>query len=111
RNVRIRPDLIDEVHELVRSESVRLDHAAPVRIERDCTLVGWPNSVPPVVFVGKASAGPAHVRHLNRLQRGDDIVANSASVRNRGVRAHPDSLVDAMSKMFRELSEKVAINL
>ena len=67
--------------------------------------------VPPVIFVGKAAAGPAHVRHLNRFQRGDHVVANAASIRNAGIRADPNAVVNSMSEMLRELPENVAVNL
>jgi hypothetical protein len=64
-----------------------------------------------MVFVGKAPAGPAHVRHLYSFERGDDIVADPARVRNLRVRADPNSLVNAVAEVFGELAEEVAVNL
>ena len=69
------------------------------------------DAVAPVVFVGEAAARPADVRHLQRLERGDDVVADAARVRDAGVRADPDALVDAVAEMLGELAEDVAVDL
>src|SRR4029453_13189336 len=101
--------LVEEVHELVRPECVRLDNAAPVGVERL-----WPqraDALAPVVFVGEAAARPANVRHLDRLQRGDDVIADAASIRNRGIRADPYTLISAVAEMLGELAENVAVDL
>jgi len=93
----------------VRSEGVRLDDAAPVGIE--CYRSPLTDALSPMVFVGKAPSGPSHVRHFHRFERGDDIVADPARVRNLRVRADPNSLVNAVAEVFGELAEEVAVNL
>ena len=76
-------DLIQEVHELVRAEAVRLGHAAPVRVERDGSPSRRADALAPVVLVGETAARPADVWHLQRLQRGHDVVADAARVGDR----------------------------
>ena len=92
RDVGLAADLVDEVHELVRAEAVRLGHAAPVRVERDGSPIHRTDALAPVVLVGETAARPADVRHLQRLQRGDDVVADAARVGDRRVGADPDAL-------------------
>ena len=70
-----------------------------------------PDPVAPVIFVGEAASGPAYVRHINRFQRGDHIVANAACIRNGGIGADPDAVVNAVSEMLGELPEKIAVDL
>ena len=65
----------------------------------------------PVVFVGEAPARPAHVRHLDRLERGNDVVANAAGVWNRRVGADPDPFINAVAEVLGELAENVAVDL
>src|SRR5262249_61229458 len=109
REIRLGADLVEEVHELVRPERVRLDHAAPVGIERL-----WPmraDAFAPVVFVREAAARPANVRRLYRLQRGDAVVADTPRIRNWGTRPDPYALVNAVAEVLGELAEDIAINL
>ena len=69
------------------------------------------DSVAPVVLVGEAAARPADVRHLERLQRGDDVVADAAGVGDGRVGADPDAFVDAVAEVFGELAEDIAVDL
>ena len=55
RDVGLRYNLIDEVHEFMGSEGVRLDHSAPIGIEGYRSRTADP--VSPVIFVGEAAAG------------------------------------------------------
>ena len=70
-----------------------------------------PDPVAPVIFVGEAASRPAHVRHVNRFQRGDHIVANAACIRNRGIGADPDPVINAVSEVLGKLPEKIAVDL
>src|SRR5262249_16191461 len=100
REIRLGADLVEEVHELVRPERVRLDHSAPVGIERL-----WPlraDAFAPVVFVREAAARPANVRRLYRLQCGDDVVADAPRIRNWGIRTDPYALINAMAEVLGE---------
>ena len=93
----------------MRPESVRLDHAAPVRIERCGPL--WSNAFTPMVFVGEAAARPANVWDSYRFERSDDVIADTARVRDLGIRPDPDAFINTMAQMFGKLAEEIAIDL
>src|ERR1019366_9951138 len=101
----------DEIHEFVRSKGVRLGHTAPVGIEPYDSLVERAETLAPVVLVGEAAAGPAYVRHLERLERGDHVVADTAGIRDCGIRTDPNPLVNTVAEVFGELAEDVAVDL
>ena len=63
-----------------------------------------------MIFVGEATAGPADHRHLQFLERGHDVVADSPRVRDRRAGAHPDAFVNPAPQMLGELAENVAID-
>ena len=102
-------DLVDEVHELVRPERVRLDDAAPVGI--DLRRARRTDAFAPVVVVGEAAARPPHVRHLQRLECRDDVVADAARVGDGRAGTDPHALVDALAQVLGELAEEVAVDL
>ena len=104
----LRAYLFKEVHEFVGAKSIGLDDAAPVGIERYGALGA--NTLAPVVFVGKAAAGPADVGDMQRLKGGDDIVADAPGIGDGGIGADPDAFVDAVAEMFGKLAEEVAVN-
>src|SRR5205823_729412 len=88
---------------------VWLDDTTPVGIESHRPLRS--NAAPPVVFVRKASARPANIWNLDRLECSNNIVADAASVRDFGIWTNPDAFINAVSKMHGELAENVAVNL
>src|SRR5690606_40295499 len=96
---------------LMSAEGVRLDDAAPVRVQRGRALVRRSDTVAPVVFVCEAAAGPAHVRYANLAQGRRDVVANTPSVRNARIRADPHAFVDTATEMLGELTEQVPVDL
>ena len=110
RDVSVGANLVKEIHELVASESIRLDYTAPVRIEGYDTLAKGADPIPPVIFVSEAATGPAHVRHLNSLERGYNVIADAARIWNAGIRADPNAVVNPMAQMLRELAKYVAVN-
>ena len=59
-DVGLRADLVEEIHEFMCPKGVRLDHPAPVGIERYHPL--WADAVAPVVFISVAPTRPAHLR-------------------------------------------------
>ena len=69
------------------------------------------DALAPVIFVGEAAARPADVRHLDRLQRGDDVVADAARIGDRRIGADPYAFVNAVAEMLGELAEDVAVDL
>src|SRR5690242_9048482 len=107
--VGLRANLVEEVHELVRSEGVWFNYAAPIGIECYGSLRA--DAVAPVVFVGEAATRPTHVRHPQRFHCSDNIATDSAYVWNFGVRANPDAFVNTVAQVFGELPEEVAVNL
>src|SRR6185503_19190372 len=100
-------DLIDEIHEFVRAKRVRLDHAAPVWIESHSAVLA--SAVTPVIFICKAASRPANIGNPNGLQRGHNVVANAASVRDLRIRPNPNAVVNPMPKMLGKLAEDVPI--
>ena len=74
----VRADLVDEIEILVGAESVRVDDPAPACI--DPGITGFADAVTPVIIVRIATAGPADVRHLQRFQRGHNVIADAARV-------------------------------
>src|SRR5207249_869706 len=59
RDIRVRPDLIDEVHELMCSKRVCLSHSAPVGVESYRSLRA--DALTPVILIGEAATGPTNV--------------------------------------------------
>jgi len=104
-------DLLGEFEELVRAKGIVLDRAAPVGIGGDAALLGIANAVPPVILVSEAAAGPAHIRHLDGLERAHDVRADTANVGDGGVLANPHTAIDAGAEMFCELTEDIAVDL
>ena len=70
-------------------------------------LVARADAVHPMVFVGETAARPAQHRHLDLLQRGDDVVADAARVGNGAVLAHPDAFIDAPAEVLGEMAVNV----
>jgi hypothetical protein len=64
-----------------------------------------------VILIGEAAPGPTNVRHFDRFQGANDIVANATSVRDLGIRPDPNTFVNAVSKMLGELPENVTVDL
>ena len=79
-HIRRTPDLLDEIHELIGAESIRIDNIAPCRIHGGGTLVARSDSLAPVVLVRKATPGPADVGHIKFPQCRDHVVADSSGI-------------------------------
>ena len=84
---------------------------APRVVAHPRTLRARADAVAPVVGVGEAAARPAEIRNLDRAQRGDDVGADPADVRDGGILADPDPLVHAPPEMLGELAEDVPADL
>src|SRR5690606_26718439 len=78
-DIGVRADLLQEIHELVRAEGVRFDHAAPIWVQRRGSLFSRPDALAPVILVRKASARPANVRDAQRLERRYDVITDARS--------------------------------
>ena len=101
-DVRLGIELVQQLEVLVRAERVGLDDPAPVRVDHRLPL--GPDAFPPVILVGEASARPPHDGHFDRAERVDGVAADAVLVRDAGVGADPQALVDAAAEMLRELS-------
>src|SRR5437763_1768191 len=99
-DVGLRIDLVEEVHEFMCSKGIRLDHPAPVGIERYHPL--WADAAAPVVFISEAPARPAHVRHLDFSKRRNHVVADPPGIRECGTRTYPYTVRDAAAEMDGE---------
>ena len=109
RDIGFGTDLAQQLEELVRADRVRLGHAAPMGVDLDRTLVLRADTLAPIIFVGEAPARPADHRHLQVAERRDHVVAEAVGVRDLGVLADPQPLVDAVAQMLGELGEDAAI--
>src|ERR1019366_9971406 len=99
--IRLRAGRLAEPRELNRAELVRIEvlraRAARVlgplrRVRPEVrpfgTLLSRSDSVAPVVAVGKAAARPADHRRTDAPQRLDQLLPQTADVRNRRILAH-----------------------
>jgi len=94
----------------MRAEVIVLGHLAPMRVDHRGPVFARADAVFPMVFVGETPARPAQDGDFAFLQRGHDVVANAASVRNRAVFLHPIALVNAAAQVFGEMTVDVAVD-
>ena len=100
-------DLIAEIQKLVRAELVVLHHAAPGRVDSLWTLIARADAVLPMILIRETAARPADDGNFNFFQRGDDVIANPARVRNGTVLANPDAIVNATAQVLGKLPVNV----
>ena len=89
------------------AEGVVLYGSSPVGVDHLGPLGDGSYSVPPVIFIGKATSRPAEYRHLQFADGLDKILPVTVYVGDRGILADPDAIVDTSSQMFG----KLAVNL
>src|SRR5262249_1308536 len=68
------------------------------------------DAVPPVVLVGETAARPPQHGDVQVLERGDDVVAHAARVRDRGLLPDPDAVVNQAPEMLGEVAVDVAVD-
>ena len=103
-DVGLAADEFAEVQELVRTEGVVLDGAAPVVVLHFGTLRIRADSIAPVVFVGEASAWPAQHGNLQVLQRFQYVVAIALRVGDWRILAYPQTSINTCAEVFGKLS-------
>jgi len=86
------------------TERVVLNGSAPVGVDHHRTVLLWTDSVHPVIFVGEASARPAHYRNLELLESLNEVLSVTVDVWNIRIRTNPDTVIDASSEMLCKLS-------
>src|SRR5438552_1769049 len=84
---------------------------ARVAVDPDRPLCARTNAIAPVVVVGVAAAGPAHHRHMQILERADDVLAPAADVRDGRGWSDPDAAVDAAAQIFGGLAVDVLVDV
>ena len=103
-DIRLNVKHFAEVEELVGTEAVVLERAAPVVVGDISPSFLRAYAVHPVVVIGEASARPAHYRHFQGLERIEDILAVAFHIRHAGILAYPQTSVNAASEVFGELT-------
>ncbi len=87
-----------------------LDHATPMRIDQLGAIFTWANSVPPVILIGEAAAGPTKHGNLQLTKRRNHVVTNTACVGDRRVLTNPDAFVDTTPEVFGKVTVDIAIH-
>ena len=104
---------VQTVHQseiFVRAEAVVLVDAAPVGVDLGRARLGRADPVAPMIFVRETPAGPAHHRHVDRLQRVQHVPPVAAVIGDARILADPDPAIDAVAEMLGELAEHVAVD-
>ena len=109
-DIGLRAQELGQIEEFVRAHGIRLFHAAPVGVDLGRALGARADAILPVVFIGKATARPAHQGHMQLFQRAQHVVAPALGIRNGGFRADPHALVDARAQMFGELPVHILVD-
>ena len=110
-DVRFAADLLAEVEKFVGAKVVVFRDATPVGIDHGRAFFARANPVLPVIFVGKATAGPAQVGGLGLLERLDDILPDPTFIRNGRILANPVSIVNTPSEMLGEMAVNMPVDL
>ena len=103
-DVGLAAEQLAEVQELVRTEAVVLEGAAPVVVADFGALGDGTDAVHPVIVVGEAAAGPAHDGNLKLLEGVQDVEAVAVLIGDGGVLSYPQAAIDAAAEVLRKLS-------
>ena len=103
-NIRFTVKLIAQLHKLMCAKAVVFYGAAPAGIYHTAAVLLGTDTVPPVVFVGKAAARPAENRQMQRPEGFHNVLAHSFYIRNIRIFSHIDAIVNTASQMLRKLS-------
>lgn len=90
------------------AEVVVFRDAAPVGVNHGRTLFAWSETITPMVLVGKTTSRPPQNRDMQVPQRRYHIVADAARIRDGAVLTHPNSFIDASTKVLGEMTVNVA---
>ena len=86
------------------TKAVVLHDAAPVGIDHTAAVLLGTDTVPPVIFIGKAAARPAKNRQMQCPEGFHNVLAHSLDIRNIRILAHIDAVVNTASQMLGKLS-------
>ena len=98
------PEHFAQVEELMRAKAVVFDCASPVVVYHARTIFFWAYAVFPVIFIGKATAGPAENGNMQGAECLEHVVAITVSVGYGGILAHPYAAIDAGAEVFGKLA-------
>src|SRR5690606_14429295 len=89
------------------AEAVDFGDAAPERIDDGGPFLAWADAVFPVVVVGEAAAGPAHVGRVDAARRLDD---GPVELPPAVVAPDPEAAVDVAPEVLGEVAVDVAVD-
>src|SRR5205823_13664533 len=102
--VGLRPDQLGEIEKFLRSELIALLDSAPAVIDGGRPLRPRADAGAPVISVGVAAAGPTNDRHMQLLQRLDDVAPVAVDVRDRRILTDPNAAVDPVPQLLGEMT-------
>ena len=85
------------------AKMIVLRYPAPVHVDHAGALFLGPNTILPVIFVGKATAGPADYRRLDFSQRLHQVAADPPQVGNRRLWAYIEAVIDAAPQVLGKM--------
>lgn len=103
-DVRIAAELAAEIQKLMRTDVIVLSDAPPVRVDPFWSPVPRPYAVAPVVLIGKTPTRPPEHRDPDCTKGVHNIIPEPPRIRYLGFLTHPQPLVDAPTKMLREMA-------
>src|SRR5688572_27118504 len=86
------------------SETVVLCYHSPMGIDGFRTLVTWPNSISPVIFICKTSAWPAKVWYFYLFQCIHNIHPDPVFPFQCGSITYPETIIDTAAKMLGKMT-------
>ena len=104
RDIGLASDQLAKLHEFMRAECIILGNAAPVRIDHFPAHCRLTDTVLPMIFICKAAARPPQNRHSDLTKSLNDILPDTADIRDRRIGADIDALIDAASEMLCKMA-------
>ena len=111
RKIRLTAYLLAHIEKFVSAEGIVLGNAAPVGVYHFLAGTFFADAVLPVIFVRKATAGPAENRHFYLLESLDNVPAHAVYVGDRRVLAHINAVVDTSSQMLGKMTVYLGIDV
>ena len=102
-DVRFTSQHFAQIQEFMRTETVIFHGTPPIVVDHARTFITRPNTVHPVVFIGKASSRPTEHRHFQGFQRLEHVFTIPVDVRYRRIFSHPETSINTGTQMFGKL--------
>jgi len=81
-----------------------------MRIDATRPLLARAGPIAPVIIIRMTPARPTPMGDLDRARGLDQIAAPTTHIRHGQTRANPQAIVNATTKMFREVTENMPAN-